>query len=46
MKNMPSVQTSRNTPTTQVSSRGYLYAPCRKTCVMCTSTITTMPEPA
>src|SRR6266404_2134979 len=39
---MPSVISKRKTPTIQVSSRGNLYAPKRKTCTMWIRTIATM----
>ena len=45
MNIMPSVMSKRKTPTIHVSSRGYLYDPCRKTCVMWIATMTVMAEP-
>ena len=42
---MPNVKSSKSTPVSQFSSRGYLKAPCRKTWVMWTTTITTMADP-
>ena len=47
MKAMPSVQRKRKTPTIHVSSRGYLWAPQRKTWIMCsvmTATIALEPQ--
>src|SRR4029453_8948779 len=44
---MPSVQRNRKTPTIHVSSRGYLWAPQRKTWIMCnvmTATIALQPH--
>ena len=48
MKAIPNVSSSSITPIIQVSSRGYLNAPNRNTCAMCTSTSATMkfePQP-
>ena len=47
VKAMPSVHRNRNTPTTHVISRGYLWAPNRKTWIMCsviTATMTFEPQ--
>jgi hypothetical protein len=42
LKAMPSVHTKRSTPTTHVISRGYLWAPHRKTWIMCSVITATM----